>query len=419
MLVEGPLLPGATPMVDQYFPERKMTATEKLWQVPWTVMLMVALIAAVGATALYSVAGGRTEVWAEAHVLRFLVAAAFVLMMAQVPTRLWIKVAYPAYAIALALLILVPLFGTQALGAKRWLSIGGFSLQPSELMKVGVVLGLARYYQSISQQDVSQLKRVVVPLAMIFVPIIFTLRQPDLGSATLFAALGLALVFLAGVSTVYFAVGGAAVLAALPYFWTTMHEYQRRRVEIFLDPDKDPLGAGYHITQSKIALGSGGLSGKGFMQGTQSQLDFLPEKQTDFIFTMFSEEWGFVGALVLLSLYAVLLSLLLAMALRARNQFSRLVIAGSAVTIFIYIFINVAMVTGMVPVVGVPLPFVSYGGTALTTLMVGLGLAIAADVHRNEPLEAPSNRLRPATGERMAGILGVVPKRVLDRVRRG
>jgi rod shape determining protein RodA len=307
-------------------------------------------------------------------------------------------------------------FGNQVLGAKRWLSVGGLTLQPSELMKVGLVLALARFYQTVMPEDVSRLRSVLIPVVLIMVPVIFTLRQPDLGSATLFAALGAALMFLAGVSSVYFAVGAGGLAVALPTIWSMMHDYQRRRVEIFLDPDKDPLGAGYHITQSKIALGSGGVSGKGFMQGTQSQLNFLPEKQTDFIFTMYAEEWGFVGAIVLLTLYAGLLSMLLAMALRANNPFSRLVIAGSAVTIFLYIFINVAMVTGMVPVVGVPLPFVSYGGTALTTLMAGLGLAMAADVHRNEMLEAPNRRFPTGSGERMVGILGVVPKRVLDRV---
>ncbi len=356
--------------------------------------------------------------------LRFLAAATAVLVMAQVPVTIWSRIAYPAYGLALGLLVLVPLFGSEALGAKRWLSLGGLTIQPSELMKVGLVLALARYYQAVAPEDVSRLKCVIAPLVLIFVPVLFTLRQPDLGSASLFAALGVSLMFLAGVSSVYFAAGAAGLGLASPYIWAAMHDYQRRRVEIFLDPDKDPLGAGYHITQSKIALGSGGISGKGFMQGTQSQLDFLPEKQTDFIFTMYAEEWGFVGAIILLTIYAALLSMLLAMALRAQNPFSRLLIAGSAVTIFLYIFINVAMVTGMVPVVGVPLPFVSYGGTALTTLMAGLGLAMAADVDRNSPLWSPLSRFHPATGERltaagapMAGILGIVPKRVLDRVR--
>ena len=400
-------------MVDPYMQQRRLHTTDKLWQFPWALLLLVALLAAIGATSLYSVAGGKTEVWAEAHVLRFLVAAAAVVAMAMVPVRIWMQISYPAYAIALVLLVLVPLVGTQALGARRWLSLGSFSLQPSELMKIGLVLALARYYQAVRPEDVSRLKVVAIPLALIFVPVIFTLRQPDLGSATLFAALGLSVMFLAGVSSLYFAAGAGTIALALPYIWTSMHDYQRRRVEIFLDPDKDPLGAGYHITQSKIALGSGGLSGKGFMQGTQSRLDFLPEKQTDFIFTMYAEEWGFAGALVLLTLYAALLSMLLAMALRAHNPFSRLLIAGSAVMISLYVFINIAMVTGLVPVVGVPLPFVSYGGTALTTLMVALGLAMAAHVHRGEFLEMPKKHDGASTRRKFERI---IPKQVLDRV---
>jgi rod shape determining protein RodA len=405
-------------MSDMFHITRERSASEKLWQVPWVLLAVVALLSAVGSTALYSVAGGNIQPWAETHALRFLVAATLVLCMALVPLRVWSSVAYPAYGIALVLLILVPFAGVQALGARRWLSVGGLVVQPSELMKVGLVLALARYYQTIPQQEISWLRRVAVPVLLIAVPLLFVLRQPDLGTATLFAGLGIALMFLAGVSSMYFLAGGVGLAAALPLVWSNLHDYQRRRVEIFLDPEKDPLGSGYHITQSKIALGSGGLSGKGFMQGTQSQLDFLPEKQTDFIFTMFSEEWGFVGALSLLALYALLLSLLLAMALRAKSQFGRLLIAGSAVTIFLYIFINVAMVTGMVPVVGVPLPFVSYGGTALTTLMAGLGLAMSADVHRNELVPSAPSRMGSLFKSTLRSRLADWGEKPLDRFRR-
>ena len=393
---------------------RDKSAAEKLWQVPWLLLAVVALLCAVGATALYSVAGGNTQPWAETHALRFLMAAGMVLCMALVPLRIWSAISYPAYAVALILLILVPLVGVQALGARRWLSLGGLVVQPSELMKVGLVLALARYYQMLPRTEVSSPRHVAVPLLLIAVPVFFVLRQPDLGTASLFAGLGLALMFLAGVSSLYFVAGGVGLGVAMPLVWDNMHDYQRRRIEIFLDPDKDPLGSGYHITQSKIALGSGGLSGKGFMQGTQSQLDFLPEKQTDFIFTMFSEEWGFIGAVSLLALYALLLSLLMAMALRSTSQMGRLLIAGSAATIFLYIFINVAMVTGLVPVVGVPLPFVSYGGTALTTLMVGLGLAMASDVHRSEQVGPPAN----GPGRRVRSWFGNWGEKPLDRLRR-
>jgi rod shape determining protein RodA len=219
------------------------------------------------------------------------------------------------------------------------------------------------------------------------VPVALTLQQPDLGTATLFAAMGLMLMFLAGTSWLYYLAGILSAWALAPLVWERLHDYQRRRIEIFLDPDKDPLGAGYHIAQSKIALGSGGASGKGFMQGTQSQLDFLPEKQTDFIFTMFSEEWGLAGGIFLLGLFGLLLALLLIMALQAETRFGRLVISGTAAMIFLYVFINVAMVTGLVPVVGVPLPFLSYGGTSMTTIMASLALTMSVHVHRKERFE--------------------------------
>ena len=403
-------------MTDMFHIPRTRTVMDKLWHVPWVLLAVVALLSAVGATALYSVAGGNTQPWAETHAIRFLMAATMVLCMAMVPLRVWSSIAYPAYFLALVMLVLVPFAGVQALGAKRWLSFGGFTVQPSELMKVGIVLALARYYQMLPHNELSWPRRVAVPVLLIAVPVFFVLRQPDLGTAALFGSLGLALMFLAGVSSFYFLAGGIGLGAALPLVWDNLHDYQRRRVEIFLDPDKDPLGSGYHITQSKIALGSGGFSGKGFMQGTQSQLDFLPEKQTDFIFTMFSEEWGFAGAICLLALYALLLSLLMAMAMRATSQFSRLLITGSAVTIFLYIFINVAMVTGLVPVVGVPLPFVSYGGTALTTLMVGLGLAMSADVHRGEAMASSPNAIATRISRRLKDRTWLRGEMPLDRL---
>jgi rod shape determining protein RodA len=219
-----------------------------------------------------------------------------------------------------------------------------------------------------------------LPLAMMIVPVLLTLKQPDLGSAIIFLALGLALMFLAGVPLKYFAIGAVLALATLPAVWSGLHDYQRRRVEIFLDPGMDPLGSGYHITQSKIALGSGGVSGKGFMQGTQSQLDFVPEKHTDFIGSIIGEEWGFTGLLALMAVYAALIAMMTAMAWRCENRFARFVIAGSAMSFFIYVFVNLAMITGLVPVVGIPLPLVSYGGTAMTTLMIGLGLAMSGYV---------------------------------------
>ncbi len=364
--------------------DRTEAPVQKLVRANWAVLVVVAMLAAIGTATLYSVAEGSFQPWAERHGFRFMIGIGFILLMLIVPLHVWAKLANPLYALALALVMLVPLLGVEALGARRWLSLGSFSFQPTELMKVGLVLALARYYHWLPRERVSQPMWVAVPLIMIVVPVLFTLRQPDLGSAVLFATVGLGLMFLAGVSVLYFAGGAVLAGVAAPLIWANLQVYQRRRVEIFLNPDSDPLGAGYHITQSKIALGAGGFGGKGFMQGTQSQLDFLPEKHTDFIFTMFSEEWGFAGAVGLLVLYVVLLVLLARMALRCENPFGQLLIAGTAMTIFVYVFINVAMVTGIVPVVGVPLPFVSYGGTSMMTLMAALGLALTADVHSRE-----------------------------------
>jgi rod shape determining protein RodA len=357
---------------------RRLPPLEMVSHAQWSVLLVVSLLVSIGIATLYSVEGGSFQPWAERHGLRYLVGIGGILLMIAVPQETWMRLANPFYALALALVMLVPVAGTEALGARRWLNIGGFSFQPTELMKVALVLALARYYQWLPEHRVSHPVWVAAPLLLIVVPVAFTLRQPDLGSATLYATVGLGIMFLAGVSVLYFLAGALALGLSAPLIWASLHDYQRRRVEIFLNPESDPLGAGYHINQSKIALGAGGFSGKGYMQGTQSQLDFLPEKHTDFIFTMYAEEWGFTGGLLLLALYAVLLMLLARMALGAVTPFARLVIAGAWITIFLYVFINVAMVTGLVPVVGVPLPFVSYGGTSMMTLMAGLGLALSA-----------------------------------------
>jgi len=363
------------------------TLGTKLLRLHWPVLLITSLLCVVGAVTLYSVAGGSLEPWAERHVFRFLIGLGLVVLIALTPIRVWLTLAFPAYALALAALLLVPLIGTEALGARRWLSFGGVSFQPAEIMKVALIAALARYYQWLPSRLVSRPVWVLLPLLMIAVPSLLTMRQPDLGSSALFGVTGLVLMFLAGVSLFYFFVAAIGAGAAAPIIWSTLHDYQKRRIEIFLQPDADPLGAGYHIAQSKIALGAGGVSGKGFMQGTQSQLDFLPEKHTDFIFTMLSEEWGFVGAVAVLALFALLLACLMTMSWRVKSEFGRLMIAGCALTIFIYVFINVAMVTGIVPVVGVPLPFVSYGGTSLVTLMIGLGLAMSAHVHGREAID--------------------------------
>lgn len=378
------------PFAPSVAPPRSITA--KLWYVNWPVLAVAGMIAAIGCAALYSVGGGSFQPWAERHAMRFLVALAIVLAMSMVRVQVWLRAGYVVYALALIALALVPFIGVEALGARRWLGFGGMTFQPSELMKIALVVALARYYQWLPVPLVSKPVWVAVPLLLIAVPVVLTLRQPDLGTAVLFSIVGLTLMFLAGVSLIYFFAGLASVVAAAPFIWANLHDYQRRRIETFLNPDLDPLGSGYHIAQSKIAIGSGGVWGKGFVLGTQSQLDFVPEKHTDFILTILGEEWGFAGLSILLLLFCILLLLIIVMAWRCQNRFGRLIIAGSGASLFVYVFINTAMVTGLVPVVGVPLPLVSYGGTSMMTLMIGLGLAMSAYVHRDDGIRRTDMR---------------------------
>lgn len=360
-----------------------LTIGQKLMRVNWLLLAVMALIVSIGLASLYSIAGGSFAPWGEHHIVRFLAGIGLILVLTVLPRELWLKLAYPAYFASLLFLAAVMFVGTQAGGAQRWLMIGGIQFQPSEFMKIALIVALARYYQWCGSRASHPLM-LIAPLMLIGAPVALTMIQPDLGTAVLLAMLGLGLMFLAGVNVLYFVASAAIGAATLPYVWSQLHDYQRRRVEVFLNPESDPLGAGYHIAQSKIALGAGGMTGRGFMQGTQSQLNFLPEKRTDFIFTMFAEEWGFVGAIVLLTLFGILIMMLLIMALRCASPFARLVIAGTSGMIFIYMFINVAMVSGLVPVVGVPLPLVSYGGTSMMTVMVAVGLAMSVYVQRGQ-----------------------------------
>ncbi len=355
---------------------------KKLLLINWPFLALVTAIALVGVAALYSVAGGSLEPWASRHVVRYCLGLALLFIVALSDIRWWLRAAYPLYVIALIMLALVIVIGVESGGAKRWLGYGEMSFQPTEMMKIALVLALARYYQWLPPNRVSWPHAVLPPLLMIGAPALLALDQPDLGTAALFGIVGAGLLFLAGVSWIYFIGALVGVIVVLPHVWERLHDYQKERILTFIDPDRDPLGSGYHILQSKIAIGSAGLTGKGYMQGTQTQLNFLPEKHTDFIFTMFSEEMGFIGSLILLALYLLVLLFITYMALRCRSTFPRLVAAGTGLCLFAYVFINVAMVTGLVPVVGVPLPLVSYGGTSMLTMMIGLGFVLNAHVNR-------------------------------------
>lgn len=355
----------------------------KLFELNWAFVLLIVLTGSIGILMLYSVAGGSWDPWAIRHATRFGAALMVMLVVAMVPPRMWMSLAYPAYLGALFLLVMVELFGVTVMGAQRWIDIGPLRMQPSEIMKIALVLALARYYHDLPLEKVSTPGGMIVPFVIIALPVGLIAKQPDLGTAVLTGATGAVMVFLAGLSWKVIVpgivAGGVGAITLLRY---GLEEYQRARVMTFLNPENDPLGAGYHIMQSKIALGSGGLTGKGYMQGTQAHLNFLPEKQTDFIFTMLGEEFGFVGGIAVLVLYALILGHCLLIAMSCRSVFLRLVTMGVTTTFALYVFINTAMVMGLVPVVGVPLPMISYGGSVMFTVLIGLGLILGAHIHR-------------------------------------
>ncbi|WP_372603180.1 rod shape-determining protein RodA [Actibacterium sp.] len=361
----------------------------KVLYVNWALVLLLTAVAGVGFMMLYSVAGGSLSPWAEPQMKRFGLGMAAMFIVAFVPIWFWRNMAAVAYLGSLLLLIAVELFGTVGMGAQRWIDLGFILLQPSELTKVTVVMILAAYYDWLDIGKVSRPLYVAIPLALILLPTVMVLKQPDLGTALLLMMGGGAVMFAAGVHWLYFggviavgvgAVSGVFLSRGTP--WQFLKDYQYRRIDTFLDPASDPLGAGYHITQSKIALGSGGWSGRGFMQGTQSRLNFLPEKHTDFIFTTLAEEFGFIGGFSLLVLYALIIIFCISSAMKNKDRFSSLLILGIAMTFFLFFAINMLMVMGLAPVVGVPLPLVSYGGSAMLVLLAAFGLVQSAHIHR-------------------------------------
>ena len=359
------------------------TITQKLLNIHWFLVFLICLTSAIGIALLYSAAHGNFQPWASRQLLRFGVGMVVMLAVSLVDIRIWLRFSYVFYIISFLLLALVELMGFVGMGAQRWLDLGYFNLQPSELMKITLILALAHYFHGLTFDDVSNPTRLVLPIVMVIAPAALVLRQPDLGTALMLMLASCAIFFVAGVRLWKFGLVSILAVISAPVAWHFMHDYQKRRVLTFINPESDPLGAGYHIIQSKIALGSGGLLGKGFMQGTQGHLNFLPEMQTDFIFTMLAEEFGLVGGLGLLGLYILLVGFGAIIAVRSNSQFGRLTAMGVTITFFLYAFINIAMVMGLIPVVGVPLPLISYGGTALMTLLIGFGLLIGVWIHKD------------------------------------
>jgi rod shape determining protein RodA len=365
------------------------TGFSKVLHLNWALLVLICTVAGIGFLMLYSVGGGSFTPWAEPQIKRFLLGFILMLLVAMVPIWFWRNIAGVAYGTSIVLLLYVEFFGSVGMGAQRWIDLGFMRLQPSELMKIALVMLLAAYYDWLPLTRTSRPLWVAIPVFIILIPTMLVLRQPDLGTSLLLLAGGGLIMFMAGVHWAYFAAviaSGFGLIAAVfqsrETEWQLLKDYQFRRIDTFLDPASDPLGAGYHITQSKIALGSGGWTGRGFMEGTQSRLNFLPEKHTDFIFTTLAEEFGFIGAFSLLVLYTLIILFCVASALKNKNRFAALLTLGVAATFFLFFAVNMSMVMGLAPVVGVPLPLVSYGGSAMLILLLGFGLVQSAHVHR-------------------------------------
>ncbi|MBY0564206.1 MAG: rod shape-determining protein RodA [Hyphomonadaceae bacterium] len=360
------------------------TILERFTKMNWGIINVLVLIACVGVAMHFSVSSGEWTDMPLTHGLRFAALAVVMFLAAMaLDARFWLTIAYPLYAVALLLLIAVEVAGETRMGATRWLDIGPVSMQPSEIMKIAIVLALARYYHFLDPRRTGTVLWIVPPFLMIVAPVALVMHQPDLGTALMILFAGVCVMFLGGLLWRIIAAGAIVAVGTAIFAYTSiLHDYQRDRVNVFLGITDDPLGAGYHVLQSKIAIGSAGFFGRGYLQGSQAQLDFLPEKHTDFIFTMIVEEFGLVGGGFVLALFALLMGLTMRIAANARSHFGRLAAAGVAATVACYVFVNTAMVIGLVPVVGIPLPIISFGGTAMMTVMAGYAMVLAIDLHK-------------------------------------
>ena len=365
------------------FKNQPPTFKEKLQNISFFYILLIISIAGIGTIMLYSAANGDWSPWALNHLIRFGIGFALMIVLALIDVRVFMRYAYLFYFATLILLIIVEIGGHIGMGAQRWINLGFMKLQPSELMKIALVLALARYFHSTSLQNIETTKGIITPALMVIIPSFLVMTQPDLGTALMLIFTAGAIFFAVGVQLWKFGLVLLSAIISLPIVWNLLHEYQQNRVLTFLNPERDPLGAGYHIIQSKIALGSGGIFGKGFLKGTQSHLNFLPEKHTDFIFTMLSEEFGMIGAVFVIILNMLLIVCSFAFALRSASYFGKLAAIGLATNFFLYVVINISMVLGLIPVVGIPLPLISYGGTVIISVMASFGIILSVNINRN------------------------------------
>ena len=362
------------------------SAFAKLQSINYPLLGLIITLFFVGLAALYSISNGDFNSWPLKHSQRFILGLIIFFLVIFFDLRLIFGYAYVIFFLSIISLVIIPFFGIESNGATRWINIAGISLQPSEFVKYTLILALAKYFHSINN-DSSFIKTLIIPLFITMVPVSLVITQPDLGTALIILLGGISLFWISGLNYKYFIVGVFSILCSLPVLWQYLKDYQKDRVLTFFNPERDPLGNGYHIMQSKIALGSGGIFGKGYMEGTQSHLNFLPEMQTDFIFTMLGEEFGFIGTLLLLLIYAALIMISIRLALKSRSLFSKYLSLGVCNVFFIYVFVNIGMVTGLLPVVGVPLPFISYGGSSMLAVMFGFGLLMNCYINRNIIIE--------------------------------
>lgn len=357
---------------------------EKIKRISFLLPALVILICIYGFIILYSAASGSIEPWAFKQMMVFAIFMPLAFIISLLDLRFIFRISYISYFITLICLILVALIGKKAMGAVRWLDLGVIKIQPSELAKITIVLALSRFFSAISEYETMHIKNIVIALIILLVPTALIIKQPDLGTGIITIIVGMVMFFVIGVNLRYFIFGGVVSLCSIPIIWHFMHNYQKSRILIFLNPELDPLGAGYNIIQSKIAIGSGGMFGKGLLKGTQSHLNFLPEYQTDFIFAHLTEELGFIGGILLILLYGCIIIKSLSIAINSKSLFAKLMGVGITSIFFAHIFVNIAMVMGLLPIVGVPLPVMSYGGTMMATVWIGFGLIMNVEVNQNK-----------------------------------
>ena len=373
-------------MVEQHFYKNNLRLRDKIFALDFLLIFLVLLLGAISFFAMYSTEQGKLGYFTQSHIYRFFIFFIVFIVISFFKIQFWHKYAYLFYFTILILLISVDFFGITSQGSKRWISLFFINLQPSELMKVALIIFLARFYYKIPAENITNIKYIFMPIFAIFFPVMLVASQPDLGTAVLILIGGIAVIWLTGFRIKFFLYSFFVLTCLIPVGISFLKSYQKSRILTFFNPERDPLGAGYQIIQSKIAVGSGGIFGKGYLQGSQSYLDYLPEKHTDFIFTLFSEEFGFIGSLFLLIIYVMIIYRITAIGNQSRNNFARLYCFGFATAFFVYVAVNMSMVLGLLPIVGAPLPIMSYGGSSMLSIMIGLGFVMSCKIHREESL---------------------------------